>query len=561
MSKRLKLSGNRKRKFEQLLGLAGRALQHGNIESCEAACGQLEVLCPDHADLLHLRGLLALQQGCGDEARLLLEQAAAGAPARADIIASLGNSWLQAGDMEAAMRCYRQGLALDEGDIPTHLGMAGALMAQGQHAAARDLLERIRRRKPGDAMVRMGLFQACHALNLYDDARSHLEAVIARDPANAEAHYGLGVLALEQGRIDQVRHHIHRALEANPYHADAWMVLADLRRFTAADDEAQAMQQIYQHAPQGSELRMKMAFALAKVKDDLGDYAAAFPLLQEANAIRHSHSDFDTAAAVAALAEVISAGGIGEGAGRGHTPCLFILGMPRSGTTLIEQILAAHPDVTALGENGALASAIADIVGEGLSPAALNALPVDQCAAIGARYLERVEQLSGGGACYCDKTLSHISLVGLIHRALPQARFIHLRRNPLDTCLSIYKNNLQGADFGYGCELSELAQYYSAYRQLMGYWRDALPAALFYELEYERLVAAQEPQTRALLHACGLDWDEFCMHFQQATHAVQTASAAQVRRPLSAAAVGVWQHYAQQLAPLLPLLEADAGSA
>ncbi|WP_167631424.1 tetratricopeptide repeat-containing sulfotransferase family protein [Mariprofundus ferrooxydans] len=560
MAKRMKLSGNRKRKIEQLLGVAGRALQQGETEACESACGQLEALYPDHPDLLHLRGLLALQQGGVDAGLLQLKQAVAAAPTRADLLASLGNGWFQAGDTQAAMECYRQALALDATDIATHLGMAGALMAQGELTEARVMLERARKRKPGDAMVRMGLFQVCHALNLYSEARTHLEAILARDAGHAEAHYGLGVLALEQGALEEVREHIHHALQANPYHADAWLVLADLRRFEAEDDETQAMQQVYQHCPPGSDARMKLAFALAKVRDDLGDYAAAFELLQEANAIRHADNAFDTDAAVAALAEITTLDGerMRENADISHTPCLFVLGMPRSGSTLVEQILAAHPDVTALGENGCLESAIRDVVGDiSLSPAALNALPQAQCTAIGVRYLERVGQLYGSSDCYCDKTLSHIALVGLIHRALPQARFIHLQRDPLDTCFSIYKNNLQGTHFGYGYALSELAQYYQGYLQLMAYWRELLPADLFYELEYEQLVAGQEQQTRLLLQACGLSWSDACMHFQQANHAVQTASAVQVRKPLSTASIGVWRQYEAYLTPLLGLMRTD----
>ncbi|MDX8405875.1 MAG: sulfotransferase [Mariprofundus sp.] len=561
MAKPIKLSNNKKRKIEQLLGLAGRALQQGDAFECVATCDAIEAISPAYPDSLHVRGLLALQQGDLEQALQYLQQAVTLAPKRADIMASLGNAQVQAGDMDAAMACYQQALSIDATDMATHLGLAAARMVQEQYFEAITVLERAKKRKPGDADVRMGLFQACHAVNRYDEARSHLEAILARDGGHAEAHYGLSILAVEQGAMEMARPHLYHALQINPFHVDAWSVLADLSRYDEENEETVAMLHVYQHCPEGSEARMKMAFALAKVRDDLGAYTEAFTLLDEANAIRHGQSTFDTPAAVAALAEVVAkstASLLADGAQTPHTPCLFVLGMPRSGSTLAEQILASHPQVKALGENGHLALAIRDVAGDVKSPAALNSLSTEQCEAIGEQYMQRVEQAAGPARCYCDKTLSHISLVGLIHRALPQARFVHMRRNPLDAALSIYKNNLQGSHFAYGYDLSELGQYYAAYQRLMAHWASVLSAEQFYQMDYEQLVTSQEPQTRALLAACGLDWNPACLDFQQAGHAVQTASAVQVRKPLSANSIGLWKHYRQQLAPLQSLCPPDA---
>jgi len=561
MTRRIKLSNNKKRQISQLLTIAGEALQQGNPSQCMRACDEIEVIYPQHPDTLHLRGHLAMQNGHVDEALTLIQQAIDAAPGRANFLASLGNLQLQAGDIDSAMKNYRHALTMDANDIATHLGLAGALMAQDQHQEAFEVLEKIKQRKPGDASIRMGLFQACHALNRYDAGRAHLEAIIARDSDNADAYYSLAVLSIEQGDIEDARRHIQHALHANPYHCDAWLIQVDLQHYEETSEDLGILQQIHLQCPDGSEAAMKTAFALAKVKDDLGHYEEAFSLLQKANTIRHQHNNSDTATVITEIDQVIQScsGEIvnqqKESILPAHPHHLFIVGMPRSGTTLVEQILATHPDVTALGENGHMQAAINDIVGSTLSAAELNILPDHLCSAIGANYLERIQQGHRSSTHFCDKTLSHINLVGLIHRALPQARFIHLHRHPLDTCLSIYKNNLQGRSFAYGSDLTELGNYYAAYQRLMKHWSQVLPAGILHEMIYEQLVTHQEEQTRNLLQACKLEWSESCMHFQDADHAVQTASAIQVRKPISSRSVGLWHHYEQALTPLRALIQ------
>ncbi|RLL55530.1 sulfotransferase family protein [Mariprofundus sp. EBB-1] len=559
MAKPIKLSNNKKRKISQLLAMAGEALQQRNPSQCMKACDEIEAIYPQHPDTLHLRGHLAMQNGDIEEALTRIQQAIDAAPKRAHFLASLGNLQLQKGDIASAMKSYRHALTIDTHDIASHLGLAGALMAQDQHQEALAVLEKIQKRNPGDSSIRMGLFQACHALNHHDAGRLHLEAIIARDTNNSDAHYGLALLAVEQGALEVARQHIQHTLQINPYHGDAWLMRVDLQHYEASNNDIEIMQQIKQQCPKGSDTDMKISFALAKVEDDLGHYNKAFSLLQDANTIRHQHSDFDTAGAIADIDQLIQ-GDFSEIAHQrqehpAHPTCLFVVGMPRSGTTLVEQILAAHPDVSTLGENGHMQAAIYDTVGSTLSAAALNTLPDHLCSAIGENYLERIKENVGSKTCVCDKTLSHINLIGLIHRALPQACFIHLQRHPLDTCLSIYKNNLQGAHFGYAFDLSELKHYYAAYQRLMQHWAKVLPHNTLYNMTYEQLVEHQEEQTRALLHACTLNWNESCMHFQHATHPVQTASAIQVRKPLSARSIGLWQHYEQPLSQLQTLCQ------
>jgi len=557
MSKRIKLSNNKKRRISQLLATAGLAMQQGDFSACSAACDEIESLYPAHADVLHLRGLMAMGQAQLEQAVGYINQAIQAAPARADIIASLGNLHLQAGAVEAAQHCYRQALAVDAHDIATHLGMAASLMAQHEYEQAIDWLEQTRKRKPGDISVRLGLFQACHAVNRYADAEQHLQAILVREPDHAEALYSMGILMLEQGKLEESERFIRHCIHANPFQTDAWRALADFRRYTEEDDETAAMQMLYEQCPAGSDMRMAMAFTLAKVMDDLGQYDRAFSLLAEANNLRHDAGQADRLlAGMDEVAAVCNAQVLADAAAFTHPPVIFVVGMPRSGTTLVEQMLAMHPDVTSLGESGHFEAAITETLGKAgvMDPVLLNSLSREQCESIGHGYIERIQHACGKQPCYTDKTLSHTRLIGLIRRALPNALFIHVQRHPLDTCLSIYKSNLQGTHFAYGSNLSALARYYAATAQLMDYWHSVLPAEIIHGIAYEQLVAQPQVQLRALLAACRLEWSERCMDFQHAGHAVQTASAVQVRKPLNANSIGIWKHYRQHLQPLHNLL-------
>jgi hypothetical protein len=220
---------------------------------------------------------------------------------------------------------------------------------------------------------------------------------------------------------------------------------------------------------------------------------------------------------------------------------IFILGMPRSGSTLIEQILASHPGVQGGDERPDF-------------PELLEALGGD-FAALGAAYVERCRALAPGAARLTDKLPGNFRHAGAIHLALPKARIIHSRRAAADTCLSCFTKLFRGEQ-AYTYDLGELGRYYRAYARLMAHWRAVLPASVFLEVDYEELVGDPETQTRRLLAHCGLEWDSACLAFHQTRRAVRTASAAQVRQPLHRGAIGRWRRYETLLAPLLAELEA-----
>jgi hypothetical protein len=233
---------------------------------------------------------------------------------------------------------------------------------------------------------------------------------------------------------------------------------------------------------------------------------------------------------------------------------IFVLGMPRSGTTLIEQILASHPEIQGAGELRVL-QRISDSLGN--YPDAVTRLTQPELARLGVAYLAQIRPFAAGRAHVVDKMPANFLLVGLIHLILPNARIIHCRRNAVDTCLSCY-TKLFGGEQTFAYDLRELGLFNRAYQKLMNHWGGLLPPDRFFEVDYEAVIENLEGEARRLTAFLGLPWDEACLTFYEAKRPVRTASVNQVRQPIYRSSVGRWKSYAAQLRPLLEALGIDA---
>jgi hypothetical protein len=303
--------------------------------------------------------------------------------------------------------------------------------------------------------------------------------------------------------------------------------------------------------PQGQQIRLH--FSLGKYFDDLKDPEQAFNHYRQANELMRSRRRAYDAAGLEALVGRIERLSANELLGQRPAPdCagelpVFILGMPRSGTTLTEQILASHPEVFGAGEIGTWDKSFARLE----SAQASAALPAT-AAQLAAEYLTRLRGGAGAARRITDKTPGNFLYIGLIHALLPRARFVHVSRDPLDTCLSIYFQGLSAAG-SYANDLGHLAHYYGQYRRIMGHWRARLPQESLLEVSYEGLLEDQEGWTRRILEFVGLTWDPACLAFHHTPRAVVTASRWQIRQALNLASVGRWRAYEKHLGPLLAL--------
>ncbi|HKI62413.1 MAG TPA: sulfotransferase, partial [Mariprofundaceae bacterium] len=549
MKPKRSLSNSDRKQIRSLLDQAARAFGNGRYEICEQICKKIESIQATNPDAANLRGILCNRSGQFDKAVQYLQQAIEISPKRIEFQINLAGIYLARKQNEEALHWYKQALQLDAKSPHAQLGCGNALIELGLNSEAIEYLEQASKRQPEDLAVLIRLYHACYNLRRTEEARSYLDAILAKDPNHAEAHYSMGQLALEQGRMEEVEPEIRIALANKPDYINAFAMLAEIKKFTSEDDpDIEEMIAVHARSAPVSDERLTMSFCLGKVMDKLKQHDRAFEYYREGNDIRHKRSTYKEDLELPHLQQIIDAY---EPKVFTHTSELqvatpiFILGMPRCGSTLTEQILASHPDVASEGEWGFFEQNLTSFSTEN-DPLTLEKMvsqTPQQWRDIGQAFLDRMSADHPDALHITDKSLNNIRFVGAIHCAMPKAKIIHVRRSPLDTCLSIYKSNLGGHLFDFGYNLEELGQYYLMYLKLMQHWREVLPEGVMYELDYESLVANQEEETRKLLGACGLEWNDQCLQFNKAKNIVRTTSITQVRRPIYSDSLAAWKRY------------------
>lgn len=522
---------------ERALALEPRfAEAHNNLGAALQALGRLDEANAHYAEALALSG--------GD----------------ADFHVNRGKALHRLGRDEEAVGDYRRALALRPGDAAALNDLGNALQSLGRHEEAVESYRQALALKPDLAAALSNLGNSLHALDRHDEAIAAYEAALAARPDNAAAHSNLGTALRELGRLDEARRAFERAVALAPERAGFHLNLAEVKRFSAGDPQLGALAALArQEAALPAQERIELQFALAKAHADLGETEISFRHLRQGNTLKRAEIAYDEAATLGLLkriAQIFTPELMRAKAGLGaksEAP-VFIFGMPRSGTSLVEQILASHPAIFGAGELTDFTALASD---SGAFPDQVPALDAAALGTLGARYLERLGALAPEARRITDKLPANFLLAGLIHLALPEARLIHVRRDPVDTCWSCYATLFTaGQPFAY--DLAELGRYYRAYDALMAHWRRVLPAEAMLEIRYEDLVADLETEAKRLVAYCGLDWDEACLGFHRTPRAVRTASAAQVRQPIYRSSVGRWRDYEAALGPLLAALAGDA---
>jgi tetratricopeptide (TPR) repeat protein len=384
--------------------------------------------------------------------------------------------------------------------------------------------------------------------------------ILARYPNYAPGHYSMACALLNLGDVVEACRASERALVLDPtvptyYHplihagnekqkTAAVSTLEDLARHEAALDAVD---------------RATLHFLLAKAYDEQRRTADAFAHLARANAIKRGTIPYDEARELGRMRAIAAAFPPERIAALRGSGCpsplpVFVVGMPRSGTTLVEQILASHLEVRGAGE----LTALPDLVAHGLAgadfPSGFAAVTAAQLHQLGEAYVARLAAIAPGARRIVDKLPYNFLNAGLIHLALPAARIIHFRRDALDTCFSCFQQSFAG-DVGFAYDQGELGRYYKAYETLMAHWRRTLPEGAMLEVQYEELVGNLPGTARRIVEYCGLAWDEQCVDFHKNPRAVATASLYQVRQPLYRSAVGRAKSYYEHLAPLREALE------
>jgi len=537
--------------------LANTYRRLGRLDLAEQHYRQALALHPNYAEAHSNLAFLLTAQGQYD-------QAAAEARLAIELSPRLADAYLNLADVEAAR--HRHGAALQALDAlqafaPHHpaglVARAKALKqlerTDGALACARQAVALT----PRSAEARHALAEALQALGQTDEALAAFELAATLPGAVAEeALVGRATLLLESGQKDAAMAAFDRALERFPGSVRALASRADAKTFQPGDPDVAAMEALLAEGERRPlPDRTSAHFALGKAYLDMKDAARAFPHLHAANRQKRATFHYDSAATdrwMRSIASTFTPELMArlQGMGAASELPVFIVGMPRSGTTLVEQILSSHSQVTGAGELSAMRRVVE---AHGTLPDMLHTLSADDAQRMGHAYLNHIEPLAQGRLRLVDKMPGNFLYAGLIPLILPGARIVHCRRDPVDTCLSCYTKQF-GGEQQFAYDLTELGQFYTYYQRLMAHWAEVLPADRFIEVDYESVVDNLDGEARRLIDFLGVPWEDTCLQFHTNRRVVRTASVNQVRQPIYKTSKGRWQPYAEHLRPLLDAL-------
>jgi tetratricopeptide (TPR) repeat protein len=568
------------------LGNALRGLRR--LDEAVASYRRALEIKPRYPEACNNLGNALLDQKQFDAAAASYRRALEDRPGFAEAHSNLGNALRGLGQLDEAAASYGRALALDPNFAGAHSNLGDVLRDLGRLTAAAASCRRAIELQPDLAGAHNSLGNALLDLGQFAEAAASYRRAVALRRDFVEAHINLGLALRQQGRATEAQASCRTALEMNPNSAPAvvlqaelqadsgrfaeaeelftraaaidpdlpesWAGIAHLRKMTRNDAAwaAEAQRIAGRRPPPRREAYLR--FAIGKYFDDVKDFENAFINFQRAHELAKSYGPaYDRQQLTRAVDEMIQFYDAEWAARIPVDPAVsarpvFIVGMPRSGTTLAEQILASHPAVFGAGELTFWSNVSAGHQARAHGGEATGGIAVDPAA----NYLRLLKDLSPDALRVVDKMPANFLRLGLIHEALPNARIIHMRRNPIDTCLSIYFQHFK-TGHSYANDLHDLAHYYGEYLRLMRHWKTRLPEGAILEVPYESLVDDQETWSRTMLRYIGVPWDPCCIDFHRTSRSVMTASKWQVRQKMNRASIERWRNYEEFVAPLLAL--------
>ena len=458
-----------------------------------------------------------------------------------------------------ALTAINRALKLEPANIDWQLQRVGCLLRGGDADGAGESLQTLLADSDRFSCAQLSQLAFLYSrVELHEKAGQIYLKLIEKEPRNGGHWYNLASMQRFMGQIEAAEASLDTAIELNSEDYEAYQLRSDLRKQTSASNHIKQLKTVLERSIAKPAGEVQICFALAKELEDIGDSKQSFNSLSRGARLRRKHINYrieDDLQTIETIIETFDPALLAT-APKGYSSkeAVFVIGLPRTGTTLVEQILGSHAEVFAAGELNNFAMQLMQQVRLRTGTQSLSRQElVKQTAqldfeSLAKAYLDSSRPQTGHTPYFVDKMPLNFLYAGLIHLSLPQAKIVHLTRNPMDTGYAIYKRLFQDA-YPWSYDLDEIALYFEAYQRLMTHWENVMPGVI-YELAYEELVGDTETQTRKLLENCGLDWDPRCIRFYENQAASTTASAAQVRQPVYRSSVNRWKSYALELSPL-----------
>jgi tetratricopeptide (TPR) repeat protein len=473
----------------------------------------------------------------------------------------LGSVATEMGRYKLAERLLRNAVKLAPGFFGAWADLARTLIEKEEFDEGHKALEQAIALEPELPYPRMLLGNLLTKAGRYEEAADAFKIALQKQPDHGGSLAGLGHALKTIGRQDEAIQTYRDCIKAYPAFGEAYWSLANLKTFRFSDNEIATMEQYVDNDKLLIESRVNLNFALGKAYEDQDDFERAFSRYDQGNALRRPNESYDpvqTEVIHDRIIETVTPTLLkeNENAGDPSTAPIFIVGLPRSGSTLVEQILASHSDVDGTHELPDLPRVIRTInqerpQGDSYPEALLHY--GKELARLGQQYLESTRRHRGHNPFFTDKMPNNFASIGLIALTLPNAKIVNARRHPLDSCMGSFKQLFyKGQAFTY--DLVELGEYYLEYCRMMDYWHELLPGKVL-DVHYEQMVTDQENQTRRLLEHCQLPWQDRCLRFYETERAVNTASSEQVRQPIYSGSIHSWRRFETRLGPLIEVLE------
>ena len=510
---------------------------------------------PDRAKAQDLfnRGNRCFAKAAYAEAAVFYEEAVELDSSHAEAYNNLGSSLSQLNRQAEAEQCFRHAFTIKPSYSDAHSNLGILLRSKGNLAGSEAALRLAIKLRPNNVEARINLGLTLAYFGRVREARSYFAKVLKNAPRNVEALQGMGQLSGLEGRFEEAETTFKRILEIEPKLPSAWAALSGVRKMTAADgDWFKGAKEIVESGIHPLD-EANVRFAMGKYCDDIGNFTEAFQNYNRANdLLKTAAEDYqrqERTRLVDDLIQVYSREAISKVPAPGSTSVkpIFIVGMPRSGTSLTEQIIAAHPAAHGAGELPFWETLVVNDkrIRQGILDEPTRIKTAES-------YLRLLDSFSADALRVVDKTPINCDFLGLIYSIFPNARVIYMQRDPIDTCLSCYfQQFFSGLNFT--LDLSDLAHYFREHQRLMAHWRAVLPPGFILDVPYEELVADQEAWSRRMLEFIGLEWDDRCLEFHKNKRQVVTASAWQARQKIYMSSVARWRNYEKFIGPLKSL--------